>query len=538
MLEALFREPRSVEADAAGDFASDRSVITGIGCPSRPPHARRLVTISVPPRVGSHWRSTLPHRGTVMGRSLAALDERGVDAMSMQSVEERREFGRAARQRAPRSSHREWAPVPNRGDPVSLLEEQNATRIPWLVPLRHARMRVSPFTFYRGTAKIMVADLASTPTSGIDAQIGGDAHLSNFGAYASPERKLVFDANDFDETLRGPWEWDLKRLATSFTIAGQYLGLSAEVCRDAAAHSVQSYREAMAEFASMRLLGLWYDHVDVDDLRTAGGMKKKELNRRVTRFERKARRKNSLQALRKLTVEVDGRRQIRNNPPVLFPLRDLPPGYDTAALEEEALGAIESYKSTLSDDRHWLLDQYTVADVGIKVVGVGSVGTRCSIILLQGRDGDDPLFLQAKEAGPSVLEDHLGPSRYGNHGQRVVEGQRMIQAQSDIFLGWAKGPGGAHLYVRQLRDWKGSIDTEAGTPNQLRFYARLCGQTMARGHARSGDPVAIRAYLGKGHSMDRAVAAFADQYAKQNLDDYRRFTAAIDDGRLEVADTI
>ena len=457
--------------------------------------------------------------------------------MAARTVDENAEYGRTARRRTPRSSHGEWAPAPGRADPVGLLEEQNVTRLPWLVPLRHARMRVSPFTFYRGTARIMAADLASTPVSGLDVQIGGDAHLSNFGAYASPERKLVFDANDFDETLRGPWEWDLKRLAVSFTIAGQNLGFPRDDCREITAHVVRAYREAMASFAAMGFLELWYDHVDVDDLRAAAEMDRAELDRRISRFQRRARSKTSLQALRKLTVRVDGGHQIRSDPPVLFPMRDLPAEYDVPELEAAALDALETYKTTLIDDRRWLLDRYRVIDIGVKVVGVGSVGTRCLVALLEGRDQGDPLFLQIKEAGPSVLEEHLPKSPYDNHGRRVVEGQRLIQAQSDIFLGWTERPGGAHFYVRQLRDWKGSVDVEDGTPDEARFYARLCGHTMARGHARSGDPVAIRAYMGKGDSLDLALTTFSEAYAAQNQDDYDRFLAAIADGRLECADT-
>lgn len=455
---------------------------------------------------------------------------------AQRTVAERAEFGREARKEVPRSSHAVWSPSEGRRDPVTLLEEQNETRLPFLVPLRHARMRVSPFTFYRGTARIMAADLTPTPVSGLTAQLGGDAHLSNFGAYASPERQLVFDANDFDETLRGPWEWDLKRLAASFTVAGQHLGFSRKACRKATAHAVRSYREAMAEFAAMGVLDLWYDHLSVADIQAAGGMDPTEFASRLDRFQRRAQKKNSLQALRKLAVEVDGRYQIRSDPPVLFPLRDLPAEYEPAALEALVLSALEDYKGTLSDERRWLLDQYTPVDIGIKVVGVGSVGTRCSIILLQGRDEQDPLFLQAKEAEASVLEEHLGPSPYENSGRRVVEGQRMSQAQSDIFLGWTEGMEGRQFYVRQLRDWKGSVEVEDGTPRQMRFYARLCGRTLARGHARSGDPIAIAAYVGKGTVLDDALADFSEAYAAQNMEDYQRFQAAIESGRLEASD--
>lgn len=456
--------------------------------------------------------------------------------MSTETLEERASKGRAARKEVARSSHGDWAPPADRRDPVALLEEQNRARLAFLVPMRHARMRVSPFTFYRGTARIMAADLAATPTSGLTVQVGGDAHCSNFGAYASPERQLVFDANDFDETLRGPWEWDLKRLAVSFTVAGQSLGFTREVTRVATARCVESYRVAMASFARMGFLDLWYDYLSVDRLRSIGELDAGAVEDRIEAFEARARSKTSLQALRKLTEEVDGRHRIRNDPPVLFSLRDLPDEYAPAEVEDNVRDAYEKYTETLSDDRRWLLDRYSVVDFGLKVVGVGSVGTRCLIILLQGRDDGDPLFLQAKEATASVLEEFLEPSPYDNHGRRVVEGQRMIQAQSDVFLGWMRGREDHDFYMRQLRDWKGSVEIEKATPGQLDFYARLCGYTLARGHARSGDPVAIQSYAGKGDTLDRAVTAFAERYAKQNLEDYEAFCQAIADGRLEVAD--
>lgn len=457
--------------------------------------------------------------------------------MTLLTVDERRERGRAARKRTPRSSHSELPDPPGRADPVRLLEEQNATRLPWLVPIRHQRMSVSAFTFYRGSARIMAADLASTPRSGLDVQLGGDAHLSNFGAYASPERQLVFDANDFDETLRGPWEWDLKRLATSFHIAGLDNDLPESACREAARASVRAYREAMADFAAMGRLELWYDYATIDHIRSIRDLDSAELQKRLDRFERKAERKTSLQALDKLTVEVDGRRRIRSDPPVLFPLSELPAEYGPDVLQGATAAAFEDYKETLNDDRRWLLDGYHLVDMGVKVVGVGSVGTRCLILLLQGRDREDPLFLQAKEAGPSVLEEHLGPGRYAHHGQRVVEGQRMVQAQSDIFLGWTTGGAAVEFYMRQLRDWKGSAETDGATSNQLAFYARICGHTMARGHARSGDPVALSAYMGKGDNLDRAIGSFAEAYAERNAQDYAAFRAAIDDGRIPCAES-
>lgn len=454
--------------------------------------------------------------------------------MATESVDARSERGRAAREGAPRSSHGGWAPAADRPDPVEMIEAQNESRLQWLVPLRHQRMSESPFAFYRGGAAIMAADLAGSPTSGIDAQLGGDAHLSNFGAYASPERHLVFDANDFDETLRGPWEWDVKRLATSFMIASQHLGFSRKGSRDAAIESVAAYRSAMSEFAGMGFIELWYDHVSVHDLQADEYADPAEFAKRLARFERKAQAKTSLQALQKLAVSVGGRYQIRSDAPVLFPLRDVP-GKDADALEAAARGAFEVYRETLNDDRRWLLDRYRIVDIGVKVVGVGSVGTRCLIMLLEGRDVGDPLFLQAKEVGPSALEAHLAPSPYENAGQRVVEGQRMVQAQSDLFLGWTEGVGGRQFYIRQLRDWKGSVEIDGGTPNQLKFYARLCGRTLARGHARSGDAVAIDAYAGKSNTLDKAICEFAESYAAQNQADYDEFLAAIEQGRLPSA---
>ena len=399
-------------------------------------------------------------------------------------------------------------------------------------------MSVSPFTFYRGAARIMAADLADTPVSGLEVQLGGDAHLSNFGAYASPERRLVFDQNDFDETLPGPWEWDLKRLAASFVVAGQFHGYPAATTRSLAAEVVRSYRASMGGFAAEGYLSLWYDYVDVDDIGSNTGMPEKELTKRLARFRKKATRKTSQQALEKLAEVVDGKWRIRYEPPVLFPLDRLPGDEDRDVLRAAVDHSLSTYGATLDDGRRALLDRYEVVDVGVKVVGVGSVGTRCLIALMRGRDDHDPLFLQVKEAGPSVLAEYLAPSRYDHQGQRVVEGQRLVQATSDIFLGWTTGSlAGIDYYVRQLRDWKGSVEVEAEgvTPEQLGFYAGLCGTTLARGHARSGDAVAIRAYAGKGSTLDSAVVSFAESYAAQNLEDYHAFQRAIADGRLECA---
>lgn len=429
-----------------------------------------------------------------------------------------------------------WVPSAARRDPVTLLEEQNEGRVPWLVPVRHLRMRESPFTFFRGAARIMAADLASMPHTSIEVQLGGDAHLSNFGAYASPERQLVFDQNDFDETLPGPFEWDLKRLAASVMIAAQHVGHSEEHARDATVASVRAYRKAMKRYAGMGHLDLWYQYVSTADVQKANALDSSEMERRVQRFTKRATKRNSLQAVRKFT-EGAGSYRIRSDPPVLFPLRQLPGAYDPDEVEDLAVAAVEAYKPTLDEARRRLIEHYTLMDVGVKVVGVGSVGTRSLLLLFRGRNDEDPLFLQAKEANASVYEEFLGPSGYPNHGQRVVEGQRLVQAQSDIFLGWTtgEGPDKRDYYVRQLRDWKGSVEIEDATPEELAFYAGLCGLTLARGHARSGDPEVIHGYVGAGARLDEAIAEFAHAYARQNDEDYERFQQAIRDGRLEVA---
>lgn len=459
------------------------------------------------------------------------------------TVAERTELGRAARATAPWSHHADWEPAPDRPDPVSLLQAQNDQRIPWLVPVRHARMRESPFTFYRGTASIMATDLARTPVSGFDAQIGGDAHLLNFGAYASPERTLVFDANDFDETLHGPWEWDLKRLAASFVLAARDIELPAAEVQEVTHRVVTAYRRAMEGFGQMGFLELWYRHTTKKELRELQATKDEWSTFRIGQFERKAKSKNSLQALRKLTEEVDGRFRIRSNRPVLVPMREVMPAFEPDEIEQMVRGTFSDYLDTTRDDRRELLERYALIDIALKVVGVGSVGTACFVLLLQGRDSGDPLFLQAKEANASVLERHLHPSRYLHHGQRVVEGQRRIQAQSDIFLGWASGALGRDFFVRQLRDWKRSFDMTRADRASLEFYAQICGHVLARGHARSGDPVAIAAYMGDPESsddteFDRAIVAFAERYADWTLHDFERFESAIADGTLPVGDDV
>jgi uncharacterized protein (DUF2252 family) len=462
------------------------------------------------------------------------------------SVEERRARGKEARAQTPLSTHTDWKAAPDRPDPVALLEEQNTTREQDLVPVRHGRMMVSPFTFYRGAARIMAADLKGTPRAGLDAQLCGDAHLSNFGAFASPERQLLFDLNDFDETLPGPFEYDVKRMAASFTIAARNNGFTKADGRAATLASVTAYREAMAGFAQMTTMEVWYAHQSADDimaaLRSAAKTKKDvKMAKQVEKAAKKARTRDSLQALSKLGELVDGRYRIASQPPIVIPERELAPTYGLSATEvEHALREqFRSYRATLEDDRRHLLERFQFLDLARKVVGVGSVGTRAFILLLQGRDQQDPLFLQVKEATVSVLEDHLPKSRYKHHGERVVRGQRMMQAASDIYLGWTVGLDTTrHFYWRQLRDMKGSADTETMSPSGLTSYAAVCAWTLARAHARSGDPVAITAYLGTSDKFDRSITDFSERYADQNERDYQEFVGAVRSGRLQATEGV
>src|SRR5215204_2217800 len=463
------------------------------------------------------------------------------------SVDDRRARGLEARDRAPLSSHDGWAPAADRPDPVGLLEEQNRTREPDLVPVRHGRMLVSPFTFYRGAAKVMAADLKDTPTAGLQVQLCGDAHLSNFGVFASPERRLLFGLNDFDETLPGPFEYDVKRMAASFAIAARNNGFSKADTKAATLASARAYREAMASFAAMGTMDIWYAHLDQDQLlqamRTAAkasGKQAKAAKRAEKKAERaltKARTRDSLQALSKLGELVDGRYRIVSQPPIVVPMRELEATYGLSGdqIERVLREQFRAYRATLRDDQRQLLERFELVDMARKVVGVGSVGTRAFIALLQGRDQRDPLFLQVKEATTSVLEDHLAKSRYRQHGERVVYGQRMLQAASDIYLGWTKGAldDTRHYYWRQLRDMKGSVEVETMAPIGLNLYADLCGWTLARAHARSGDPIAIAAYLGEGDQFDRSITDFAKRYADQNERDYQAFAEATRSGRLE-----
>ncbi|HVH94851.1 MAG TPA: DUF2252 domain-containing protein, partial [Nocardioidaceae bacterium] len=471
------------------------------------------------------------------------------------TLEERQTLGEQARARTDPGEYGPWRER-GRPDPVALLEAQNATRDPDLVPVRHGRMIASPFTFYRGTATVMASDLATTPTAGVQVQLCGDAHLSNFGAYGSPDRELVFDLNDFDETLPGPFEYDVKRLAASFTIAAQNNDFSRDAAHRATITVAKAYRKAMAQFAEMSTMDLWYSRMSEDDL--AAGMKdyRREMSkvgknkkhqrkaeaevaqaaRRGAAALSKARTRTSLQALSKLTEVVDGRRRIVSQPPAIIPLRELGPvyGLDAGELRAAMDKQFSEYRSTLSATRRRLLDRFEFVDIARKVVGVGSVGTRAFVVLLRGRDERDPLFLQIKEATNSVLEAHLPRSEFTTAGERVVQGQQMMQAASDIFLGWSEGiEPNRYYYWRQLRDMKGSVVVETILPTGMNYYAKICGWSLARAHARSGDAVAIAAYLGTDKRFEEAVAEFSTSYADQNERDYHAFREAIDAGRIE-----
>lgn len=446
--------------------------------------------------------------------------------------EESRRVGRALRKQVPRSSHAEWAPSTDRPDPVALLEAQNVDRLQWLVPVRFARMSPSPFTFFRGGAKIMSEDLSTTPDTGLTVQVCGDAHLLNFGTFGSPERAFLFDLNDFDETLPGPWEWDVKRFAASLMIASRDNEFDEEEGREATRRGVQAYREAMGGFMDKRAIDVWYSRLTASDIRQLmPRSRRKTMDKRLA----KARSKNSLQALSKLAEPDGDGYRIKSDPPLLHPRRDLGHVASPDELDRLLTDAFERYTATLRDDRKLLVDRYRIVDWAIKVVGVGSAGTRCLTVLMMGRQEGDPLFLQLKEATASVLEDHLPASVYDTHGRRVVEGQRLMQAASDVFLGWTTGQTGQY-YWRQLRDMKGTAAVETFSPRALAAYARLCGWTLARAHARSGDAVAIASYLGSGRKFDEAITTFAERYADQNEADYRRFCAAIEDGKIETAD--
>jgi uncharacterized protein (DUF2252 family) len=455
------------------------------------------------------------------------------------SVAERIARGKAARQEVPRADHAVFEPPSTRADPVELLERQAKTRVPELVPIRYGRMLVSPFTFYRGAAKIMAHDLAATPRSGLTVQCCGDAHLSNFGVFASPERRLVFDANDFDETLPGPWEWDVKRLAASMLIAARDNGFRAKDQERIVLDTVARYRTAMADFAGMRQLEVWYAHLDTEKALAEYGTEfKPKAVKRTKKSLAKARTKDSMAAFSKLTHVVDGQARITDQSPLIVPIEQLAGARGRDEMFDSLRTLLRWYRESLEPDRRVLLEQFNLTDFARKVVGVGSVGTRAWIALLLGRDGQDPLFLQFKEAEASVLGEVLGPSEFSNHGQRVVVGQRLMQATSDIFLGWLHVDTGLDgrardFYARQLKDWKGSAEIEQMIPKGMAAYGKLCGWTLARAHARSGDRIAIAAYLGTGDSFDRALVEFSKAYADQNDRDYQALDAAVNAGRID-----
>ena len=454
------------------------------------------------------------------------------------SVAERVARGKAARREVPRSSHAVFEPTAHRLDPIELLERQADARVPELVPIRYGRMLVSPFTFYRGAALIMAADLAATPRSGLLVQCCGDAHLSNFGLYASAERRLVFDINDFDETLPGPWEWDVKRLAVSMLVAARNSDFPVKIQERIVLDTVAEYRTRMARFAAMRNLDVWYTRFEIEQLLPqlrlqVGGRMRKRLDRVVT----KAVRRDSVQAFGKLSREVDGERRFVSEPPLIVRLDEFP---ETEERERARAGLerlLRDYSLTLQHERRRLLEQFRLVDMARKVVGVGSVGTGAWIALMLGRDGEDPLIMQVKEAQASVMEEFVGVSEYRSGGERVVAGQRIMQASSDIFLGWltvdqSVDGGSRDYYVRQLRDWKGSVVIEAMDPTALSVYGQLCAATLAHAHARSGDRIAIASYLGTGAVFDRAILAFCGAYAEQNERDYKTLIHAATTSRI------
>jgi uncharacterized protein (DUF2252 family) len=462
---------------------------------------------------------------------IAEGDERGATAAARAAA------GKAARTETPLEAHAHFAPNDSR-DTVALLLSQAESRVPELVPIRHGRMLVSPFTYYRGAALPMAADLATTPTSGLRVQLCGDAHLSNFGAFASPERKLVFDLNDFDETLPGPFEWDVKRLAASVVVAGRDNGFTLKEIGKSVLSAVSTYRAAMREFAGQSTMDVWYAHLDVEEtLKTFKSQLKPKGFKTAEAGLTKARTRDSTQALSKLTTIVDGRHQMISDPPLIVPVEELFSDMQSHEIYDELRALVAKYSRTLQSDRRHLLERFTLVQAARKAVGVGSVGTRAWILLLVAGDGVEPLFLQAKEAQRSVLADFVGRSKIANEGQRVVAGQHLMQASSDIFLGWQRVPSrdgvDRDYYLRQLRDWKFSIPIERMIPTGMAVYAGMCGWTLARAHARAGDPVALAAYLGGSDKFDNAIAEFAETYADQNEQDYAALGAAVQSGRAQ-----
>jgi len=489
---------------------------------------------------------TVKTENAAAGRSgvrAAARAPRQTATVEHLSRADREARGKDARVAAPLESHAEFRPGPGR-DPVGLLVEQEKTRVPDLVPVRHGRMLVSAFTFYRGAALPMAADLATTPASGLRVQLCGDAHLSNFGAFASPERNLVFDVNDFDETLPGPFEWDVKRLAASLAVAGRDSGFPAKVRRKIALAAAERYRTAMREFAGQPFMDVWYAHLDIEPaIAEFRSQVKAKRFKEAQKLLAKAHTADSMKAVGKLTTVVDGQRRIISTPPMIIPVEEIYAEVQADELYKLLHTVMGKYRRSLQSDRRHLLEQFAMTQVARKVVGVGSVGTRAWIVLMEADDGVEPLFLQAKEAQPSVLAEYAGRSQYNNQGERVVAGQHLMQAQSDIFLGWTRVTNPVDgldrdFYVRQLKDWKFSVPIEIMLPQGLGLYARLCGWTLARAHARSGDRIALAAYLGESAKFDNAIADFAETYADQNERDYAALQTAAKEGKIEVSTEI
>ena len=454
---------------------------------------------------------------------MATLDNPLQAEPGRRTLAARRAFGRSLREGVPRSSHAAWSPVSDRPDPISLLEEQDRSRLAQFVPLRYGRMSASPFGFLRGAAVVMASDLAATPVTGLEVQMCGDAHLGNFGVYATPERNQVFDVNDFDETLPGPWEWDVKRLAASIVVAGRTLGFTHKMNRRAVLGYVRTYRERMWEYGEMFHIDVWYARIDPERIRR---FSRRSDRAYVEKELEKARRSSSQAVFPRLAQEVDGRYRIKDDPPAIEHL-------DDEELARQLGALVERYNASLQEERSVLLGRYRFVDVAHKVVGVGSVGTRCYVALLMGGEESDPLFLQVKQAQASVYEAHLGPSHYTNHAQRVVGGQYLMQAASDIFLGWT-GLGSLDFYVRQLRDMKGSVNVAGFSESRFARYCELCGWALARAHARSGDPAQISGYLGSNTTFDRAIASFAEAYADQTERDHAALLGAARAGRVPV----
>jgi uncharacterized protein (DUF2252 family) len=505
--------------------------------------ARKTATTPPSKAATTPARKTADKTATTPARKRTPSSNRGDGQTALLTPEERAASGKAARGKTPLEAHAEFTPAKSR-DPIKLLLSQAETRVPDLVPIRHGRMLVSPFTFYRGAAIVMAADLQSTSMSGLRTQLCGDAHLSNFGVYASPERRLVFDINDFDETLPGPFEWDIKRLAASFVVAGRDNGFSRKQYRRATLAAVESYRTAIRTFAAQPILTVWYAHLEMEQAIAdyKAGLSARQLKERKARIKAtegalaKARTRDSLQAIGKLTTLVNGKREITKNPPLIVPLQDMI-DLDPDQARKQLTALLAGYRKTLQSDRRVLIDHFELADIAHKVVGVGSVGTRAWILLLESGVEAGGLLLQAKEAGPSVLADYAGKSAYTNQGERVVAGQHLMQASSDIFLGWlrVRRTGGQYkdYYLRQLRDWKMSAVIEEMIPPGMEQYARWCGWTLARAHARAGDRIAIAAYLGKSTKFDNAVADFAEAYADQNERDHTALATAVKAGKVE-----